>query len=663
MRVRWAVVVLALSAAGFVVAQTSSGTKNQQIYLYRALDSWSLDLSMSMAMQQDQFPSVRARAVQVMASNPEAGRLILLGPYARDPDPRVREQVMLFAGRVGPSGLGMARQGLGDPSPLVRQAAVWAASHAGRPAWELLSRFAAKEKNPAVIEVLLANLWRLGDVPWQALAAGYTDDASPFLRRAVAFSLSRTGDSSARRAQRRLAVDSEPVIRATALRGFERGSLTPDDLAVVFSSLEDADWRVQAAACRALAVQDAAKLPTAAAKAIAAATTSPNSHLAAAALSAARAQPSVGSSAEVLKLVKSDDPWLAAEALEVLAARKSNAASEIAATWSKSGDAWRRRAAARVAAGLGVEAEAKAAADPDPGVRLAWLGSLDGEEVKARRERLLGLLDADPDPAVRAQLLSLLRSAEIAPGAEDLLGYSSKWKNDTMPDAKAEALVAALAATEKGPDRTAILELGLGDSDPAVAAMVVNGARSLGEEILLPPREARHNGRWYAELVEWKTEPKWLDVATNRGAFRIRLDLENAPLTSREVWDLAADGFYDGLGFHRVVPNFVVQGGDPRGDGWGGPGFALPDEPSLEPFDSWRVGVATSGPQTGGCQLFVTLLPADHLTGHYTNIGEVVAGRKVLTEIRVGDRIRTIRTHSGDDPPPLPSAAAAVEMR
>ena len=92
----------------------------------------------------------------------------------------------------------------------------------------------------------------------------------------------------------------------------------------------------------------------------------------------------------------------------------------------------------------------------------------------------------------------------------------------------------------------------------------------------------------------------------------------------------------------------MVQGGDPRGDGWGGPGFALPDEPSLVPFDSWRVGIATSGPNTGGCQLFVTLLPADRLTGHYTNFGEVVSGREVLTELRVGDRIRTIRAVTGD---------------
>jgi cyclophilin family peptidyl-prolyl cis-trans isomerase len=179
--------------------------------------------------------------------------------------------------------------------------------------------------------------------------------------------------------------------------------------------------------------------------------------------------------------------------------------------------------------------------------------------------------------------------------------------------------------------------------------MVVNGARGLGLEVALPAREPRHGTRWYEELDEWTAEPRALDVVTDRGSFRIRLDVDSTPITSREIWDLAVDGFYDGLDFHRVVPNFVVQGGDPRGDGWGGPGFALPDEPSLVPFDSWRVGIATSGPNTGGCQLFVTLLPADRLTGHYTNFGEVVSGREVLTELRVGDRIRTIRTVTGGD--------------
>ncbi len=149
-------------------------------------------------------------------------------------------------------------------------------------------------------------------------------------------------------------------------------------------------------------------------------------------------------------------------------------------------------------------------------------------------------------------------------------------------------------------------------------------------------------------------EPRELEIVTDRGSIRVRLDLETAPITTREISELAVDGFYDGLTFHRVVPNFVVQGGDPRGDGWGGPGFVLPDEPSLRPFDSWRVGIATSGPETGSCQFFFTLLPADHLTGHYTNFGEVIAGREVLTSIQVGDRIRSIRAVSAA-PPPTPT--------
>ena len=209
----------------------------------------------------------------------------------------------------------------------------------------------------------------------------------------------------------------------------------------------------------------------------------------------------------------------------------------------------------------------------------------------------------------------------------------------------------SLAASDAGAQRDGVLEIGLTDPNPAVAAMVTNGARGLGDEAALPPRQARHDDEWYQELTEWVGEPRWLDVVTDRGTFRVRLDLDATPMTSREIWDLAASGFYDGLDFHRVVPNFVVQGGDPRGDGWGWPGFVLADEPSLVPFDSWRVGIATSGPNTGGCQFFVTLMPADHLTGHYTNFGEVVAGREVLTRVEVGDRILRVQTLAGAEPP------------
>jgi len=645
-----------LLAAAAAAAQTPK-TASRQSYLLRDLDRWSLDISIAVAMLDDPFPEVRARAVQVMASSTDASQVRLLARYLTDGDPRVRRNVMLAAGRMGEPGLGLALHGLKDATPAVRQAAAWAACHGGSSAFDDLSPLLLTERSRPVLESLLANLWRFDELPWQRVASVYAGNSDVFLRRAAAYSLSRTGAVSARAAQRKLVADDEAVIRATALRGFERGSLVKADLDVVLPAVADPDWRVRAAACRVLAVQDPIDVPAESSRHIVESFASQKPHLAVSAIAAAAAQPSVGTTRDLQVLVTGGEPWLATEALAALSRRGKPVAAEIAKQWLRSDEVWRRQAAARVAAKSGAEVEKLAAADQDAAVRLAWLGSLDEEESQARLERLLEVVSGDPDPAVRTQALSQLRSADAAPGVERLVGLYAAWAKDEMPDARAEAIVAALAAAGDETERRAILKLGLEDPDPTVVAMVVNGARGLDIEVALPAREPRHGRRFYEELPGWAAVPRWLDVDTDRGIFRIQLDLETAPLTSREIWDLAVDGFYDGLGFHRVVPNFVVQGGDPRGDGWGGPGFAIPDEPSLVPFDSWRVGIATSGPETGGCQLFVTLTPADHLTGHYTNFGEVVAGREVLTEIRVGDRIRTIRTHSGDEPPPLPPAA------
>lgn len=642
--------ILVASVAG---AQTPGSTDSRRAFLWRALDSWSLKMSQAVVMQQDPFAAVRAQAVGVMASNVDPARLALLTRYMGDGDAHVREQVMLAAGRMGPAGLQLAIYGLADSTSLVRQAAVWAATHGGPAAFKPLSQLLAKERNREVRETLLANLWRLEGSPWQGVAASYAGNGNVYLRRAAAYSLSRTGDGPARAAQRRLAGDAEPVIRAIALRGFERGTLDQKDLDVLEAALENPDWRVQAAACRALAAQDEVEISSSSSRAVVAAFASPQPHLAVSALAAAARQPDIGTARGLLFIANGDEPFLAAEALVALAHKDTTAAGLVTRTWFESQDLWRRRAAARAAAVLGADVEKLAVVDTDASVRLAWLSALDAEASGRRRETLLALVKSDSDPAVRAQALSLLRSAGVTPGIDELVGFYAAWKRDLMPDARAEALTAAVAASTSNEERAALIALGLTDPDRAVAAMVINGVRSLGLEVVLPGREPRHGNRWYEELVGWVKEPRWLDVSTDRGAFRIRLDLDAAPLTSREIWDLATDGFYDGLLFHRVVPNFVVQGGDPRGDGWGGPGFVLPDEPSLVPFDSWRVGVATSGPNTGGCQLFFTLLPADHLTGHYTNIGEVVAGRKVLTSIRVGDRILGIKPLSGDELPPL----------
>jgi len=91
------------------------------------------------------------------------------------------------------------------------------------------------------------------------------------------------------------------------------------------------------------------------------------------------------------------------------------------------------------------------------------------------------------------------------------------------------------------------------------------------------------------------------------------------------------------------VPNFVVQGGDPRGDGWGGPGYYIRDEYSAETFERGAVGIATSGKDTGGSQFFITLSPQPHLEGRYTLFGRVREGMETADRITIGDTLRTVR--------------------
>jgi peptidyl-prolyl cis-trans isomerase B (cyclophilin B) len=136
-------------------------------------------------------------------------------------------------------------------------------------------------------------------------------------------------------------------------------------------------------------------------------------------------------------------------------------------------------------------------------------------------------------------------------------------------------------------------------------------------------------------------------IVTDRGEIEIELLFGIAPLTVMNFIDLAKEDFYEGLIFHRVVPGFVVQGGCPRGDGWGGPGYYIRDEWSSHPYATGTVGIATSGKDTGGSQFFITLSPQPHLEGRYTVFGQVVSGMDVVNDIARGDVIQTIEILEG----------------
>ena len=131
-------------------------------------------------------------------------------------------------------------------------------------------------------------------------------------------------------------------------------------------------------------------------------------------------------------------------------------------------------------------------------------------------------------------------------------------------------------------------------------------------------------------------------IETSFGTAVIQLYPEAAPLTVQNFAKLADDGFFDGLTFHRVVPDFVVQGGDPRGDGWGGPGYTVPDEIGPLRHGTGAVGMALSGKDTAGSQWYATLSPQPHLDGQYTVFGQVTQGLQVLRSMLPGDRVERI---------------------
>ena len=129
-------------------------------------------------------------------------------------------------------------------------------------------------------------------------------------------------------------------------------------------------------------------------------------------------------------------------------------------------------------------------------------------------------------------------------------------------------------------------------------------------------------------------------IDTDRGSIEIELAVLDAPLTADNFIALARKGFFNGLGIHRVVPNFVVQDGDPRGDGEGGPGYTIRDELNQRPYLRGAVGMALDWKDTGGSQFFITHSPQPHLDAKYTVFGRVVSGADVVDKIQQWDVIR-----------------------
>lgn len=149
---------------------------------------------------------------------------------------------------------------------------------------------------------------------------------------------------------------------------------------------------------------------------------------------------------------------------------------------------------------------------------------------------------------------------------------------------------------------------------------------------------------------EWDTSPEMtidpakvytVKLETSRGDIELELYPENAPITVNNFVFLINESFYDGVTFHRVIDNFMVQGGDPTGTGMGGPGYRFEDELVGNPLKHGTkvISMANAGPNTNGSQFFITHLPQPHLDGKHTVFGKVTQGVDIVDAIRQGDVI------------------------
>lgn len=306
-----------------------------------------------------------------------------------------------------------------------------------------------------------------------------------------------------------------------------------------------------------------------------------------------------------------------------------------------------RAAAVRAAAIVGrTETVQELAFDPAPGVRMAVHEILLSGAPDESAAAAVWIL-RDPDDAVRAATLEWLAEQPRLPVevlALALDGYTLDQPGELVVDlVRAITARAAAEPLERGLG-IEILERLSNSSRYVVRRVVAAGLTELGVEPPAVGPAARDRPRdFYRAVAAQGKERRQIEFETARGSFRVELDCVAAPITCSSFLQLVRQGFYDGLAFHRVVPDYVVQTGDPRGDGWGGPGFDLRAEVTRLRFERGVLGMADSGLDTAGSQIFLTLAPLPHLDGRYTAFGRTVTGIEILDEIERGDRIRAVR--------------------
>jgi HEAT repeat protein/cyclophilin family peptidyl-prolyl cis-trans isomerase len=290
-------------------------------------------------------------------------------------------------------------------------------------------------------------------------------------------------------------------------------------------------------------------------------------------------------------------------------------------------------------------------ADSDQRVIPSVLDALVKVKAPTAGAVLLDRLKAD-DPAVRSAAARGVGELKPADGAAALAEAFRFGQRDSTYSARTSALE---ALAKYGAESLPTIRSAFADKDWAVRVRAAQLARQLDPSGPDPAMQIRPAPTTLAPdvydgprlLAPPVATQVYLD--TDRGSIQIELAVLDAPLTVENFLALARKGFFTGLGFHRVVPDFVIQAGDPRSDGEGGPGYSIRDELNQRPYLRGTVGMALeSWPDTGGSQYFITHSPQPHLDAKYTVFGRVIGGMEVVDRIQPWDVIRKVRVWDGE---------------
>lgn len=645
--------------------------------ILRAADQRVVDFDLR-ALVGDDDPAVRASAVLALGQIAELASLPALETAASDTSEEVRANAAFAIGlmadtKAQPVLLKLAL----DPSPRVRAAAAEALGRLHDAQGEATVLVLLGDADLSVRAAAALAAWKFPNPEkcLDPLVAGISSEDAG-VRRAAAYALARLAsaatappssgapvgrltETDVTRAKTALATrvtDPEAEVRMQVARGLA-APRNGAEMAVVGTLTKDRNAGVRVNAVRALGYPGIGIKPH-----LERAMTDRDQGVARAAIeSVGRVGGAEAEEALDAILVRLEKGWLLEAGISALAQINPSRAPELVSGLLVNPDPVMRASAAPLLAGQRDPGALAAASvlvrDADPRVQVVAIPIVVDQDAPV--SQLLAGLFTSRDPIVRSAVADAVGSRFERPrpsveSRDDLFtALEAIWvasETDGIPDAKL-SVVDAAGKAGKNDKTTSALNRALADPNVVVrrrAAARFQSVFGIDKSKDVGPATDRPLSD-YVRIVRWSMAPHQAAITMQRpgtqmASFTVVLDATAAPMAAWNFTELAGRKIFDRATLHRVVPNFVVQDGDPRGDGYGGPGYSIRDEFNPLPFTAGVLGMASDGRDTAGSQWFITLSAQPHLDGRYTSFGHVAAGlREVVSQMRPGDTVVSVR--------------------